>query len=81
MENFENIVNRNHDKQTAKPKNEQRRNYIIRIVVSLLAIIATYAELFVGYVNIVHAVLVMLAAYTVGCFSLGRGIHLIFPKS
>lgn len=81
MEDFESIVNRNHDKKTAEPKNEDRRKFIKRIVVSFMILCATFSALMFYLMHIYLAALVMLAAYTVGCISLGQLIHLIAPKS
>ena len=80
MEDFEQIVNRNHNEKTAAPKNESRRECVTRIIVSILIIIAAFAAFVLNLMHIYLAAPVMLAAYTVACFSLGRGVHLFGPK-
>ena len=80
MEDFESIVNRNHDEKTAAPKNEKRRECITRIVVSIIVLAAAFAAFMLHLMHIYLAAPVMLAAYTVACFSLGRGVHLFRSK-
>ena len=80
MDEIEKIVNRNHDEKTAAPRNEKRRECITRIVVSTLILFAAYAALVLNLMHIYLAAPVMLAAYTVACFSLGRGVHLFRSK-
>ena len=81
MEDFESIVNRNHDEKIEEPKNEDRRKFIKRIVVSFMISLATFFALMFNLMHIYLAAPVMLVAYTVGCISLGQFIHLIAPKS
>lgn len=80
MDEFEKIVNRNHDEKSVAPVNEHRRNCVTRIVVSIIVLIAAYAALVLNLMHIYLAAPVMLAAYTVAVFSLGRGIHLFRLK-
>lgn len=80
MEDFEQIVNRNHNEKSVAPVNEHRRNCVTRIIVSILIVVAAFAALVLNLMHIYLAAPVMLAAYTVACFSLGRGVHLFRSK-
>lgn len=81
MENFETIVNRNHDEKTNAPRRAKMKKHIIRIDVCFAIIIAAFFTALIDLMHIGLAAAIMVIAWSVACYSFGRCMRFVMPKS
>lgn len=81
MDNFTTIVNRNHDEKAKTLRQAKAQKHIIRIDVCLVIIIAAFITMLFDLMHVWLATTIMVIAWSVACYSFGRCMRFVLPKS